>query len=303
MKKRNTVIKQAKSNYVFISIVSLIVLIDSLLLLIPLFWVIIESFNDYYSFIMNPFSFPSPENFSELFANYKVAWEGLYWVKNTTKGKVLFTPFNMIGYSLIISSVSTAYGIFTSVCVSYVISKYKHWKISKVLTSMIVFFIVFPGVGSLASTLQLRRHLGLYDNLLPFLLTGATGMDMMTLIFVGSLNALSNDYRDAASIDGAGQVTIMFRIFLPMIFPVIFAYFMIHFIGAWNNYELTFVWLPSYPNLAYGVYMFQLFATKNGTSVPEILAGFIIVAIPTTILWMLSQKVIMSKMAIGGLKG
>ena len=88
-----------------------------------------------------------------------------------------------------------------------------------------------------------------------------------------------------------------------MIFPVIFAYFMINFIGAWNDYELTIVWLPSYPNLAYGVYMFQLLATKNGTSVPEILAGFIIVAIPTTILWSLSQKAIMSKMAIGGLKG
>lgn len=301
--KKNTTIKQAKGNYVFIAIVSLIVLIDSLLLLIPLFWVVLESFNDYYSFIMNPFSFPSPDKFSELFANYKVAWESLNWVKNTTKGKVLFTPFNMIGYSLIISIVSTAYGIFTNVCIAYVISKYKHWKISNILTSMIVFFIVFPGVGSLASTLQLRKSLGLYDNLLPFLLTGATGMGMMTLIFVGSLNALSNDYRDAASIDGAGQYTIMFRIFLPMIFPVIFAYFMINFIGAWNDYELTIVWLPSYPNLAYGVYMFQLLATKNGTSVPEILAGFIIVAIPTTILWSLSQKAIMSKMAIGGLKG
>lgn len=301
--KKNTTIKQAKGNYVFITIVSLIVLIDSLLLLIPLFWVVLESFNDYYSFIMNPFSFPSPDKFSELFTNYKVAWESLNWVKNTTKGKVLFTPFNMIGYSLIISTVSTAYGVFTNVCIAYVISKYKHWKISNILTSMIVFFIVFPGVGSLASTLQLRKALGLYDNLLPFLLTGATGMGMMTLIFVGSLNALSNDYRDAASIDGAGQYTIMFRIFLPMIFPVIFAYFMINFITAWNDYELTIVWLPSYPNLAYGVYMFQLLATKNGTSVPEILAGFIIVAIPTTILWSLSQKTIMSKMAIGGLKG
>ena len=303
MKNNKTKIKQAKGNYVFMAIISLIVLIDSLLLLIPLFWVLIESFNDYYSYMVNPFSFPSPEKFSDLFSNFKVAWKNLNWVANTNKGKVLYTPFTMIGNSLTIAVLSTAYGIFTCVCVAYVISKYKHWKISAILRAMIVFYIVFPGVSSLAAGLQFRKALGFYDNMLPHILTGATGLGMMTLIFSNALSALSNDYRDAASLDGAGQFTIMFKIFLPMIFPVLLAYYMVNFISAWNDYQLTVVWLPSYPTLAYGVFRYQLLATRSGTSVPEILAGFFILAIPSVILWMLSQKAIMAKMAIGGLKG
>lgn len=302
MKKKNTAIKQAKGNYIFIAIISIYAVINAALLLIPLIWVLIESFNDYYSYILNPFSLPSPESFSELFANYKVAWSNLNFVKTTLNGKVLYTPYVMLFNSFIMATFPTAFAIFINICVAYVISKYKHWKISSILLSLIVFFMVFPGVGSLGAQLQLYKALGLYDNWFH-LFVGISGLNTTTLIIANAFSALPNDYRDAASIDGAGQYTIMFKVYLPMVLPTAIAFFVVNFMGNWNNYEISVVWMPSYPNIAYGMYQYQLTATKKGASVPEILAGFIMVSIPSVLLWTLSQKKIMAKMVMGGLKG
>ena len=122
-------------------------------------------------------------------------------------------------------------------------------------------------------------------------------------MFSGAFKGLANDYREAAMIDGAGHYSIMFKIYYPMVFPLMAAVFLLGFIGNWNNYMIVVTYLPSYPNLAYGIYMFELMSTNDGYSVPEILAGFIIVAIPTAIIWILSQKLITSKLTVGGLKG
>ena len=49
--------------------------------------------------------------------------------------------------------------------------------------------------------------------------------------------------------------------------------------------------------------MFQYNASLYMVGTPIVLAGFTVLAIPTTILYLLSQKLIMSKFNVGGLKG
>ena len=94
----------------------------------------------------------------------------------------------------------------------------------------------------------------------------------------------------------------MFRIIVPMVLPTAVAQYLLGFIGAWNDYMTVVTWLPSYPNLAFGMFMFQTEAARYGAGMPHILAGFVIVAIPTSILWVAGQKLITSKIMIGGLK-
>ncbi|HAS56207.1 MAG TPA: hypothetical protein DCR94_02960, partial [Firmicutes bacterium] len=84
--------------------------------------------------------------------------------------------------------------------------------------------------------------------------------------------------------------------------------FLLSFLGAWNDYASFKIWLPSYSNLAYGLYEFQdnvlnLAGGGNAGTVPMVMAGFTIVVIPTILVYFLSQKLIMSKFTVGGLKG
>jgi len=86
--------------------------------------------------------------------------------------------------------------------------------------------------------------------------------------------------------------------------PTDMVIFVLSFLGAWNDYQTFMIWLPDTPNLAYGLYMFQGISRKlYKASTVEIMAGFSLVIIPTVILYVSSQKLILSKFTVGGLKG
>jgi ABC-type glycerol-3-phosphate transport system permease component len=162
--------------------------------------------------------------------------------------------------------------------------------------------MILPIYGSLPASLQLYKSLGLYDNL-GFLFVGTTGVGMGIILYGNAFGAMPTAYKEAAVIDGAGHFTIMWKIYMPLIFPLAAANYIMNFMGFWNDYSLNVIWMPSYPNLAYGVFIYQSNASLLGASVPELLAGMVALAIPSVILWICSQKLISTKLAMGGIKG
>lgn len=285
-------------------VVGVIALVHCILLLVPLIWVLIQSFNENYNYMLNPFSFPTPQKFADLFQNYQVAFKKLNITTNSpTRGKVTYNVFNMTGYSFIIAFTLTFMRTLVAALLGYATGKYKHLRFCRIIATVNIFLLIYTPVGSLPSSLQLHRALGLYNNLIPFLLMGHYGEGMYQIMFAGAFGALPNDYKEAAMMDGAGHHMVMWKIYFPMVFPLLASVFLLGFIANWNNYTLVVTMLPSYPNLAYGIYFFQLMATNYGYSVPETLAGFMIIAVPTAFLWMCSQKLITSNLTIGGLKG
>ena len=166
-----------------------------------------------------------------------------------------------------------------------------------------LFTMIIPVVGSLSSSLAIRRALGIYDNLIPYLLTSSSGFGFNFILLYGAFKSISWTYAEAAFIDGAGHHTVMYRIFMPMMMPTLFALFVLGFVGGWNDYMTIITYLPSYPNLAYGIYMFNSLSTVNQHSDPVVMAGFVLVAIPTVTIWCISQKFVSNKVVVGGLKG
>jgi len=76
------------------------------------------------------------------------------------------------------------------------------------------------------------------------------------------------------------------------------------FIGAWNDYSSFMLWMPSTPNLAYGLYLFQQNASNvSNSNVCEVMAGFSIVIIPTIVIYFACHRLISSNFMIGGIKG
>ena len=280
----------------FNGIILAVFAILSVLILLPLFWVIYTSLNDLYNYMMNPLALPQELQFE----NYIRAFNGLYisvW-DNENARVIEYTIYNMFGFSVIISTVASLMGVLASALLAYATAKYK-FKGSELLVGVNLFVMTLPIYGALPSQLVIFKALNLYDNLLPYLLVGHTGMGMQFLIFRGSFRGMPNEYKEAASLDGAGHFTIYFRLLLPLFV----AYFMLGFVGNWNNYMNCVIWLPSYPNLSYGIYVFREFGTIQGFTTPEMLAGFVIVAIPSVLLWTISQRFVGDRIVAGSLKG
>lgn len=286
MKKKRT--KQDKAVLIAIGVLAVVQLA---LFVIPILWVVIQSINTYYQYIVNPFALPK----ELVLGNYSEALKNLNIDVYSNGRLISYNAFNMTMFSFVIALIEPLLVAIINMTFAYVLTKYAHWRYCQIISAINLVVMILPIYGALPAALKLYKGLGLYDNLL-FLLFGHTGMGMSLILYGGA-------YKEAAYIDGAGHFEIMIKIYMPLILPLASAQFIMAFLAKWNDYNTNVVWLPSYPNLAYGAFMYQTNASGLGASIPELLAGMVILAIPSFIIWGLSQKLVSQKMAIGGLKG
>ena len=89
---------------------------------------------------------------------------------------------------------------------------------------------------------------------------------------------------------------------LPQALPAIVSLFIIAFIGVWNDYQGPYLYMNMMPTLSVGVFLKET-ETKSSGNYHQLFAALIMVMIPTLVLFISFQEVIMTNTAVGGLKG
>ena len=236
--------------------------------------------------------------------NFADVFEVITYAVDTPAGRLEYNIFWMAYYSLLYAVGTGLYSVITITFTAYAIGRYKFW-LTKALYAIGLAVMIIPFVTDGGAGLLLKKQLGIYDNMLLLILTsgGCIFTGQYFFIMVAHFRALDKDYADAAAIDGASEWTIMTRIMIPLSFPLMSVIFVLGFTAAWNNYSTFLFYLPSYANLSLGIYTFQLTAPLKGYTPPHILAGFLVVAIPIIVLYVLSRKLMAQNLTIGGLKG
>lgn len=277
-----------------------LLIIYCITLLIPLIWMFYTSFKGYSEYYLSTYALPK----KWLVTNYINVFSKLTITVNNASGKHVYGLFSMLGYSFLWSVGVSAFNVFVTTIVAYVFSRYEFFG-KKFLFSLGIFVMITPIVGNMPSAMVLKKAIGVYDNLALSILTSpATAFSgLYFLLLHAAFKRLSWSYAEAVFMDGGNHYTALFRIMLPMMLPTCIALFVLNFFGAWNDYSTFLIWMPSYPNLAYGIYLFQRDAANYGATMPEILAGFVIIMIPTVILYLFLQNLIVSKFTVGGIKG
>lgn len=249
-------------------------------------WLLIASLKDRVQYVTDKISLPSPWKFS----NYVKAFTSLDATGKSVPVMIWNTLWRVFG-CMVISQL-------TQQMLSYVLAKYKfpgrnliYW--ASILTMMI------PVYGTMASSIKMYQALGFYDSpLIVFSCIGIGGI----LIPISCYRSLSWSYAESAFIDGAGHFTVFFRIMLPQVIPVITALCVTSFIGAWNDYMTPIVYMPSYPSLATGLYMYEV-ECRRTLNYPILFAGLIMSALPALALFIAFQNTFLELNISGGLKG
>ena len=269
-------------------------------LLIPIVWMLSSSLKSEIDYALSSFRLPKELEWS----NYVKVFDYLHVPVPTSRGTVIYDFLSLAAFSLIRSTCIPLLVTFVQACCAYVLAKYKFVG-NQFIYVLGIFVMITPIVGNLPSAMAVNKALGVYNNLFLNILTAPSNIfGLNFLILYAAFKGIPWEYAEAAFIDGAGHYTIMLRIMLPMVLPTCAVLFVLSFLGIWNDYTASLIWLPSYPNLAFGLYMFQQGATagSEGAPAPVILAGFAVVMIPTIILYLVSQKLILAKFNVGGLK-
>ena len=301
------------------------------LFILPL-WMLVTSFRD-----INDYDLPSSSALwgkfysgKDLFANYKYA---LNMIENLSKVDlfdhysnyttifgtqplqfyllaILFGPeiqyniWSLLLVSIIYSVGISLFNVFFTTLMAYILAKYKFPGRGLIYTIGILVMIV-PIVGSGPAAMIFNRKIGRMNDLLLTIITSPStafsGLNF--LLLYGAFRSLPWDYAEAVFIDGGGHHSVFYKMYLPMAIPTMAVIFVLTFLGAWNDYATFYIYLPATPNLSYGLYLISGVAGAFHAADPQIMAGFVIALLPAVVLYLISQKLIVSKFTVGGLKG
>ncbi|MBX9421428.1 MULTISPECIES: carbohydrate ABC transporter permease [Streptomyces] len=264
-----------------------VVVLFTLVFLGPLYWLVSSGFKDAQEVIQTPPTLV-PASFEP--ANYTRAWEvmdlaGLLF--NT-----LYYAFGALAFQLVLD-----------VAAAYSLSKLRPL-FGKAILGMMLATLMIP-----ATVLVVPQYLTVLDvpvverNLLntPWAIwlpavTNAFNIFLLKRFF----DSIPKELLDAASMDGASSVRVLWSIVLPISRPVLGVVSIFAVVGVWKDFLWPMLTLPdpSKQTLNVGIY-----SLSNGVPVNVLIAALTIASVPTLLIFLIFQRNIMSGLTAGGLKG
>jgi ABC-type glycerol-3-phosphate transport system permease component len=131
----------------------------------------------------------------------------------------------------------------------------------------------------------------------------ALSLPFTIYMLTGFFGSLPVELEEAAIIDGASDFQVFFRVMLPLGLPGLITAAIFNFIGLWNEYQLALVFLndPNKSTLSLGLYSLSNGMEYTGDWV-GLLAGVVIVMIPTIILYIFLSEKMISGITMGAVK-
>jgi multiple sugar transport system permease protein len=148
--------------------------------------------------------------------------------------------------------------------------------------------------------LLIIKYLGLVDSLpaliVPNLVT-PFGIYLLRQFFL----SLPTELEEAAMIDGAGRIRLLFSILLPLMGPPLSTLAVLTFLWTWNDFlwPLVVTSSPSVMTVQLGLASFQ---GAHFTDWPVLMAGTLMSQIPVLVLFLLGQRYFVSSIATTGIK-
>ena len=229
-----------------------------------------------------------------------------FWPKHFTFESYTFVVVNTklaIWYlnSLVTSTAITVLVVIMSASAGYAISQL-NFPGRKFLWWMILASFMIPIPALIINHFVLMNQFGLINTrtavVLPQLIAPVT-----VIIYKQFFDSVPKDFRDAAIIDGATELQLLYRLYLPMNWGITTALAIITFIAAWNNFLWPFLVTTTEPMMNVTVGITQV-TDAFGVKYARQLATAILAALPVAALYLIFQRrVTQAIMLTAGIKG
>lgn len=144
--------------------------------------------------------------------------------------------FTYLSNSAIVAAISTIVSITLAMLAAYSVYRTRYPGRRPLYLALIITY-VFPGVVLLIPLYQLFGRVGLIDNLFSLVIVNVTFTAPFSVwLMRGFFGAIPAGIEEAASIDGAGRLRILFSIVLPLTAPGIAAAAIFSFVWSWTEY-------------------------------------------------------------------
>jgi alpha-glucoside transport system permease protein len=128
-------------------------------------------------------------------------------------------------------------------------------------------------------------------------------LPLATFLIHNFMRELPGELMEAARVDGAGHVTIFFRILLPLLTPALAAFGIFQFLWVWNDLLVSLVFLGGTPDVAPLTVRVAELSGSRGSAWYLLSAGAFISMIVPVVVFIALQRYFVRGLLAGGLKG
>lgn len=265
---------------------TLLVLIFAAAVLLPIWWIFRSSLMSTGTINQYP---PELIPHEWLWSNYSKALETFdYWLyfKNT--------------FTIIIPAVT--FGTITAIFCGYAFARLR-FRGKNVFFKVCVGTILLPGMVTLIPLyIFWTKGLGLGDTYWPLILPFLTGGGFFNIFLIRQfLMTIPMELDEAASIDGAGRMRILWTILVPAIKPAIVVVAMMLFIQIWNDLLQQIIYINSMSKFTFAIALTN-FTGSFGTNWPVALAATFMTILPGIVIYILGQKSFVEGIVLTGMK-
>jgi raffinose/stachyose/melibiose transport system permease protein len=178
------------------------------------------------------------------------------------------------------------------------------WKLSKFVLTVFTSGIMIPVYVVLLPLLIIYKKIGMTNSLLGLSLTyAAFGLPLAIYLFVGYFHYIPKDILESAFIDGCDIYSLLLRIIFPLMKNIILTVLTLQFVFNWNDLilSMTLINKVDLKTIQSGLLIFSNeYGDRDwGAIFAAITMGFL----PTMLLYIVLNKLIVRGMTSGAVKG
>ncbi|MDD3214521.1 MAG: carbohydrate ABC transporter permease [Eubacteriales bacterium] len=192
--------------------------------------------------------------------------------------------------------------LFSTSMASFVLAR-NNGRFYKIMYALFISGILVPFQCIMLSLYVNIYSAGLASTNLGFIIARAGfQVSISVLTVTGFVKTVPRDMEQAAAIDGCGKLGIFWKIVFPLMTPVNMTQIVLNTLFVWNDYSVAVVLLRSDESRTLPLAQIVYFG-ENMTELNLAFAFFMLAMIPILILYLSTQKYIVSGIMSGAVKG
>ena len=262
-----------------------LLILGSILILIPVFWMVSSALKPNYDiFVFPPKWIPDPIQWDN-FAKALTALPFATYFQNT----LIIEVGSIVGTVLSCSVVAYGFARLNAPGRNF-------WFVVLLSTMML------PGVVTMIPVYLIFRQLGWVNTFLPLIVPNWFGSAFFIFLMRQFFMTIPRDFEEAARIDGANTWQILTRIILPLSKPALATVAIFTFMGVWNDFMGPLIYLnkPESYTLALGL---NFFKGQYKSDWNMLMAASLVMMLPLVILFFVAQKAFIEGITLTGVKG
>lgn len=264
----------------------IVLILCCILFLLPVYFLVMNSFKSLNEILISFISLPKQFTLR----NYAGAMEKINYLR--TFGNTLFLTVGSVLLTLIVCSLA-----------GYKIQRTRS-KISKITKSYMAIGQMVPFAVIMVPLSQILGKLGINNNLPGLLLVYcAMYIPMMTFVYSGYCDSISEQLDEAATIDGCSKYKVYSHIILPLMKPSIVTTVIIQFYWKWDDYLGPLLYLSRPQSYTVSIAI-KLFAdSASTTDYGAMFAMSTLSLIPVFLIFLFFNRYLVQGIGTSGLKG